>query len=103
MPLILDPTHLRNGFNEKGRKTNVTINEEGVKKETLVPSNCKRYTRYPQCHSVTIANILMHLEIQIEFSNQVSWRGLYVCTQRQPMPIQYQGFKGLPICMRVEP
>ena len=36
MPLILAPTHLHNGFNEKGRKTNGTIGDEGVKKETLV-------------------------------------------------------------------
>ena len=36
MPLILAPTHLRNGFNEKGRKINETIGDEGIKKETLV-------------------------------------------------------------------
>ena len=33
MPLILDHTHLRNGFNEKGRKTNGAIGDKGVKKE----------------------------------------------------------------------
>ena len=32
MPLILAPTHLYNGFNEKGRKTNGTIGDDGVKK-----------------------------------------------------------------------
>ena len=36
MPLILAPLHLHNGFNEKGRKTNGTISDEGVKKETPV-------------------------------------------------------------------
>ena len=40
MPLILASTHLRNGFNEKGRKTNGTIGDEDVKKETLVYRNC---------------------------------------------------------------
>ena len=40
MPLILDPTHLRNGFNEKGRKTNGTIDDESVKKERPVYRNC---------------------------------------------------------------
>ena len=39
MPLILAPTHLHNGFNEKGRKTNGTIGDEGVKKETPVYKN----------------------------------------------------------------
>ena len=32
MPLILVLTHLHNGFNEKGRKTNGTIGDDGVKK-----------------------------------------------------------------------
>ena len=40
MPLILAPTHLHNGFNEKGRKTNGTIGDEGLKKETHVYRNC---------------------------------------------------------------
>ena len=40
MPLILAPMHLRNGFNEKVRKTNGTIGDEGVKKETPVYRNC---------------------------------------------------------------
>ena len=40
MPLILAPTHLHNGFNEEGRKTNGTISDEGVKKETLVYRDC---------------------------------------------------------------
>ena len=41
MALILAPTHLHNGFNEKGRKTNGTIGDEGVKKETPVYRDCK--------------------------------------------------------------
>ena len=40
MPLILAPTHLHNGFNEKGRKTNGTIDDEGVKKETPLYRDC---------------------------------------------------------------
>ena len=40
MPLILAPTHLHNGFNEKGRKTNGTIGDEGVKKETPIYRDC---------------------------------------------------------------
>ena len=40
MPLILAPTHLHNGFNEKGRNTNGTIGDEGVKKETPVYRDC---------------------------------------------------------------
>ena len=40
MPLILAPTHLHNGFNEKGRKTNGTINHKGIKKETRVYRDC---------------------------------------------------------------
>ena len=40
MPLILAPTHLHNGFNEKGRKTNGTIGDEGVKKETHIHKDC---------------------------------------------------------------
>ena len=40
MPLILAPIHLHNGFNEKGRKTNGTIGDEGVKKETPVYMDC---------------------------------------------------------------
>ena len=40
MALILAPTHLHNGFNEKGRKTNGTTGDEGVKKETPVCRNC---------------------------------------------------------------
>ena len=39
MPLILAPTHLCNGFNEKGRKTNGTIGDKGIKKETPVCRN----------------------------------------------------------------
>ena len=39
-PLILASTHLCNGFNEKGRKTNGTIGDEGVKKETPVYRDC---------------------------------------------------------------
>ena len=55
MPLILASTHLRNGFNEKGRKTNGTIDDEGVKKETPVYRDCMDMrdredvvTRYPK-------------------------------------------------------
>ena len=40
MPLILAPTHLHNGFNEKGRKTNGTIGDEGIKKEPPVYRDC---------------------------------------------------------------
>ena len=40
MPLILAAPHLHNGFNEKGRKTNGTIGDEGVKKETPVYRDC---------------------------------------------------------------
>ena len=40
MPLIVAPTHLHNGFNEKGRKTNGTIGDKGVKKETPVYRDC---------------------------------------------------------------
>ena len=40
MPLILASTHLHNGFNEKGRKTNGTIDDEGVKKETPIYRDC---------------------------------------------------------------
>ena len=40
IPLILAPMHLCNGFNEKGRKTNGTIGDEDIKKETLVYRNC---------------------------------------------------------------
>ena len=40
MPLILTPTYLRNGFNEKGRKTNGTIDDEGIKKETPIYRDC---------------------------------------------------------------
>ena len=40
MPLILAPMHFHNGFNEKGRKTNGTIGDEGVKKETPVYRDC---------------------------------------------------------------
>ena len=40
MPLMLAPTHHRNGFNEKGRETNGTIGDEGIKKETPV---CRNY------------------------------------------------------------
>ena len=40
MPLILASTHLHNGFNEKGRKTNGTIDDKGVKKETPVYRDC---------------------------------------------------------------
>ena len=32
MPFILAPKHLCNDFNEKGRKTNGTIGDKGVKK-----------------------------------------------------------------------
>ena len=39
-PFILASTHLRNGFNEKGRKTNGTIDNEGVKKETPIHRDC---------------------------------------------------------------
>ena len=39
MPLILAPTHLCNGFNEKGRKTNGTLGDKGIKKETPVCRN----------------------------------------------------------------
>ena len=40
MPLIVAPTHLHNGFNKKGRKTNETIGDKGVKKETPVYRDC---------------------------------------------------------------
>ena len=40
MPLILAPTHLCNGFNEKGRKTNETIDGEDIKKDTTICRNC---------------------------------------------------------------
>ena len=40
MPLILAPMHLYNGFDEKERKTNGTIGDEGVKKETPVHRDC---------------------------------------------------------------
>ena len=40
MPLIIAPTHLHIGFNKKGRKTNGSIGDEGVKKETLVYRDC---------------------------------------------------------------
>ena len=40
MPLILAPMHLHNGFNENGRKTNGTIGDKGIKKETLVYRDC---------------------------------------------------------------
>ena len=40
IPLIFYPTHLHNGFNEKRRKTNGTISDEGVKKETPVYRDC---------------------------------------------------------------
>ena len=40
MPLILAPMHFHNGFNEKGRKTNGTIGDEGIKKETPLYRNC---------------------------------------------------------------
>ena len=40
MPLILAPTQFCNGFNEKGRKTNGTIGDESIKKETPVCRNC---------------------------------------------------------------
>ena len=40
LPLILAPMHVRNGFNEKGRKTNGTIDDESVKKERHVYRNC---------------------------------------------------------------
>ena len=40
MPLIFAPTHLHNGFNEQGRKTNGTIGNKGVKKETPVYRDC---------------------------------------------------------------
>ena len=40
MPLILAPTHHHYGFNEKGRKTNGTIGDKGVKKETPVYRDC---------------------------------------------------------------
>ena len=39
IPLILAPMHLCNGFNEKGRKTNGTIGDKGIKKETPVCRN----------------------------------------------------------------
>ena len=40
MPLILAPMHLHHGFNEKGRKTNGTSDDKGVKKETPVYRDC---------------------------------------------------------------
>ena len=40
MPLIIVPTHLDNGFDEKGRKTNETIGDEGVKQDTPVYGDC---------------------------------------------------------------
>ena len=40
MPLIFAPMYLYNGFNEKGRKTNGTISDEGVKKETPIYRDC---------------------------------------------------------------
>ena len=40
MPLILAPMHLDNGFDEKGRKTNGTIGDEGVKQDTPVYRDC---------------------------------------------------------------
>ena len=40
MSLILAPTHLHNGFNEKGWKTNGTIGDKGIKNETLVHRDC---------------------------------------------------------------
>ena len=39
MSLILAPTHLCSGFNEKGRKTNGNIGDKGVKKETPICRN----------------------------------------------------------------
>ena len=39
MSLILAPMHLCSGFNEKGRKTNGTIGDKGVKKETPICRN----------------------------------------------------------------
>ena len=55
MPLVLAPMHLHNGFNEKGRKTNETIGDEGIKKETLFYRDCMDMrdredvvTRYPK-------------------------------------------------------
>ena len=36
MPFILSPMHLHNGFNEKGRTTNGTIGDGGIKKEIPV-------------------------------------------------------------------
>ena len=40
MPLIFAPMYLYNGFNEKGRKTNGSIGDEGLKKETPVYRDC---------------------------------------------------------------
>ena len=40
IPLILAPTLLHNGFNEKGRKTKGIIGDKGVKKETPVYRDC---------------------------------------------------------------
>ena len=40
MSLILAPTHLHNDFNEKGWKTNGTIGDKGVKKETHIHRDC---------------------------------------------------------------
>ena len=68
MPLILAPTHLHNGFNEKGRKTNGTIGDDGVKKETPLYRDCMDMrdrknvvTSYPkediiQLNQLTLAN-----------------------------------------------
>ena len=40
MSLILAPMHLHNSFNEKGWKTNGTIGDKGVKKETPAYKDC---------------------------------------------------------------
>ena len=40
MPFILTSTHLHNGFNEKGRKTNGSIGDEGVKKGIHIYRDC---------------------------------------------------------------
>ena len=40
----LAPMHLNNGLNEKRRKTNGTINDEGIQKDTPIYRN-SMYTR----------------------------------------------------------
>ena len=65
MSLILAPTHLHNGFNEKGWKTNGTIGDEGVKKETPIHRNCvdirdrdNVVTSYPEEDIISSVNSL---------------------------------------------